>query len=94
METGTIWSDDKTIEYYWAKPADYVTIPTMRFYEAKATFDHYEKATFDHYDAWLTQTFGPSGSWILDNEKWMASQRKYYFREEKDRMLFLLRFGE
>jgi uncharacterized phage-like protein YoqJ len=86
VETGTIWSDDKTIEYYWAKPADYVTIPTMRFYEAKATFDH--------YDAWLTQTFGPSGSWILDNEKWMASQRKYYFREEKDRMLFLLRFTE
>ena len=86
METGTIKSDDKTIEYYWAKPADYVTIPTMPHYEAKATFDHYH--------AWLTQTFGPSGSWILDNEKWMASQRKYYFREEKDRMLFLLRFGE
>ena len=84
METGTIWSDDKTIEYYWAKPTDYVILPD--WYEAKATFDH--------YDAWLTQTFGPSGSWILDNEKWMASQRKYYFREEKDRMLFLLRFSE
>ena len=82
METGTIWSDDKTIEYYWAKPA---TIPTMPYYEAKATFDHYH--------AWLTQTFGPGG-WWYDDAKWIASDRKYYFREEKDRMLFLLRFSE
>lgn len=82
METGSSWYDDRTIEYFWAKPTDYVILPD--WYEAKATFDH--------YDAWLTQTFGPGGWW--HDAKWIASDRTYYFREEKDRMLFLLRFSE
>ena len=85
MEIGSTWYDDKTMEYFWVKPADYVYLIEPPHYEAKATFDH--------YNAWLTQTFGPGG-WWYDDAKWLASDRKYYFRKEQDRMLFLLRFGE
>ena len=86
METGSSWYDDRTIEYFWVKPADYVTITELPGYEAKTTFDH--------YDAWLTQTFGPGGWWHDDDAKWIASDRTYYFKKEQDRMLFLLRFSE
>jgi hypothetical protein len=84
VEVGTTWYDDKTMEYHWVKPPGHTSEPT-RYVE--------QKAIFDRYDVWLTQTFGPGG-WWYDDANWVAANRKYYFKDEKDRMLFLLRFSE
>jgi hypothetical protein len=45
--------------------------------------------------AWMIKTFGPSawdGVW-LPNQRWYANNAKFWFRDEKDRTMFILRWG-
>lgn len=45
-------------------------------------------------EAWTTETFGPRGTWTLKgDERWLASDGKYYFAHEQDRTLFLMKWS-
>lgn len=41
---------------------------------------------------WMVATFGPS-DWLLTNSPYVGSDRKYWFRDERDRTLFLLKWS-
>jgi hypothetical protein len=48
--------------------------------------------------AWMVETFGPSGTpenpgcWS-PNQRWYANNAKFWFRNEKDRTMFILRWS-
>jgi hypothetical protein len=42
-------------------------------------------------DDWMVETFGES-DWAKTS-RWVGGNRKYWFRDEADRMLFLLRWS-
>ena len=41
---------------------------------------------------WMVATFGPS-DWLLKNAPYVGSDRKYWFRNEADRTMFLLKWS-
>lgn len=46
-------------------------------------------------EAWCTETFGATGVngvWEPD-ERWYANNRKFWFRDESDAIMFMLRWG-
>jgi len=50
---------------------------------------------WDEMMAWMVDTFGPSavdGVWTPD-QRWYANNAKFWFREEKDLTMFILRWS-
>lgn len=51
-----------------------------------------------HWDSmisWMVETFGPTahdGVWT-PNQRWYANNAKFWFRDEKDLLVFLLRWS-
>ena len=41
---------------------------------------------------WMVATFGHS-DWSVEHGRWVGSDRKYWFRDERDRTLFLLKWS-
>ena len=80
IETGESWVDESTIEYYWVK-----AIPFALFHKNSGFgLSNNEK---NEVLAWCIDAFGePSDQWkVIDNT--------YYFKDEGDRTLFLLKWN-
>jgi hypothetical protein len=90
-ETGISREVDGDVEFYWVKPSQ----PDPGMYLFSTTFSKAKKRN-EEIDAWCYATFGPRGTWGVDlvnpNARWHASDQKYYFRNEADRTLFVLRW--
>lgn len=85
METGESHHSDGTIEYYWVKPQ-----MDMTFLFGGGAFPTGASNMRD----WVCETYGPEqtpGHKI--QRKWIQFDRMYCFREESDRMLFVLKWG-
>ena len=41
---------------------------------------------------WMVATFGPS-DWLLKNAPYVGLDRKYWFRDERDRIFFILKWS-
>lgn len=66
-----------TTTYYWVSPVPAVRPDNCLLY--------------DEIWDWCHKTFGPPGTWT--SRTWMASDKKYYFVKESDRLLFILRWS-
>ena len=66
-----------TTTYHWVSPAPGVRPDNCLLY--------------DEIWAWCIETFGQPGTW--SSKTWMASNGKYYFVKESDRLLFILRWS-
>jgi hypothetical protein len=53
---------------------------------------YFNVAEWHQMDYWVRSTFGES-NWSTPNGRWVGSDRKYWFRKEADRTLFLLRWS-
>lgn len=42
---------------------------------------------------WVEQTFGPKLSSEWATKRWQASNRKYYFKNESDRTMFVMKWS-
>lgn len=90
-EIGTSYASDNVNkeECYWISPSR----------DPQSVFTIFgEPATKRNAEilAWCANTYGPRGIWGIDmnnsDSRWFASDRKYYFRHESDRTLFILRW--
>jgi hypothetical protein len=43
-------------------------------------------------NVWIIDTMG-SGDWSIEHGRWVGSDRKYWFRDERDRTMFILRWS-
>jgi len=53
---------------------------------------NYESKDWHEMSLWMLDTFGDS-NWLKENALWVGSDRKYWFRREQDRTLFLLKWS-
>ncbi|CAB4221528.1 hypothetical protein UFOVP1636_350 [uncultured Caudovirales phage] len=53
---------------------------------------NYDESEWQEMANWLVNTFGNS-NWLQENALWVGSDRKYWFRNEQDRTLFLLKWS-
>ena len=53
---------------------------------------NYSESEWQAMSVWMTDTFGDS-NWLKANALWVGSDRKYWFRDERDRTLFLLKWS-
>ena len=53
---------------------------------------HYDQAEWNSMDHWVREIFG-NGDWLTEHGRWVGSDRKYWFRDEQDRTLFLLKWS-
>ena len=53
---------------------------------------NYSRKEWDKMGDWVVITFG-NGDWMTEHGLWVGSDRKYWFRDERDRTLFLLRWS-
>lgn len=89
-EIGTSHEVDGDIEFFWVKPSQ--PNPTMFLWST--TVSKAEKRNAEIM-TWCFNTYGPRGIWGVDlnpGARWHASDQKYYFRNEADRTLFVLRW--
>jgi hypothetical protein len=56
--------------------------------------DNYDRFEYAGMDDWLTDVMGPA-SWGGTNieRRWTGSNRKYWFKKESDRTMFVLRWA-
>jgi len=52
---------------------------------------NYSRKAWDDMGVWMITTFG-NGDWMMDG-LWVGSDRKYWFRNEADRTMFILRWS-
>ena len=52
---------------------------------------YYNIAEWDRMDKWVREIFG-NGDWMTEHGLWVGSDRKYWFRNEADRTMFLLKW--
>jgi hypothetical protein len=52
---------------------------------------NYSEPKWLEMNVWMLKTFG-DGNWLNKNARWVGSNQKYWFRDERDRTLFLLRW--
>ena len=52
---------------------------------------NYSRKEWDEMGYWMIKTFG-NGDWMMDG-LWVGSDRKYWFRNEADRTMFLLKWS-
>jgi hypothetical protein len=53
---------------------------------------NYDEQDWYDIDKWLLDTMGDS-NWFKEDARWVGSDRKYWFRDERDRTLFILRWS-
>jgi hypothetical protein len=53
---------------------------------------NYDSKEWDKMGDWVVKTFG-NGDWMNEHGLWVGSDRKYWFRDERDRTLFLLKWS-
>ena len=80
LETGETYLPEKEVEYYWAQPS-VVSIFTMKV-------EGMELSELKPIIEWCTETFGPVG----ESSGWLLSDGKFYFANEADRTLFVIRW--
>ena len=84
QESGTY--ETGSVIWYWVRP------------EEPAVLDladpRHSPAYWDEVEAWCTATYGPRNPWAeeISPHRWSASARKYYFRDEADRTMFIMRW--
>ena len=54
---------------------------------------YYSVTEMYNMDLWVRATFGDTTWADIDKGRWVGSDRKYWFREEGDRTLFLLKWA-
>jgi hypothetical protein len=52
---------------------------------------NYSRKEWDEMSVWMIKTFG-NGDWMTEHGLWVGSDRKYWFRNEADRTMFLLKW--
>lgn len=70
--------------WYWVKP-DY---NPGEIFELDKT-----RQRVAEIEAWIEDACGPRGSWHDPDCRWWASDRKYIFKNEEDRTMFVLRWS-
>lgn len=70
--------------WYWVQPG---SSPNQVF--------EFEKSRQYYHDieTWIEDQCGPQGSWHDPDCRWWASNRKYIFKNEEDRTMFVLRWS-
>ena len=53
---------------------------------------NYSKKEWFEIGEWVVDTMGES-DWLKENARWIGSDRKYWFRDEQDRTMFILRWS-
>ena len=53
---------------------------------------NYNESEWQAMGGWMTDTFG-NCNWHTETALWVGSDRKYWFRDEADRTLFLLKWS-
>ena len=91
LETGETYLPEKEVEYYWAQPS-VVSIFTMKvegmeLSELKPIIE-WCTSELKPIIEWCTETFGPVG----ESSGWLLSDGKFYFANEADRTLFVIRW--
>ena len=85
MELGTY--ETGGVIWYWVRP------------EEPAVLDladpRHSAAYWDEVEAWCTATYGPRNPWAEEGSphRWSASDRRYHFRDEADRTMFIMRWS-
>ena len=85
MELGTY--ETGGVIWYWVRP------------EQAAALDFTDPRNSDDYwtevGEWCNATFGPRNTWAEEDSphRWSASDKKYYFRDEADRTMFIMRWS-
>jgi hypothetical protein len=76
------------VEYYWIRPI-------FTYGEIYSSFEVWKNRQQRNEDIgkWVVETYGEVTDWSVPNRRWGASNEKYYFRDEVDRTLFILRWG-
>jgi len=54
---------------------------------------YYNVTEMYNMDLWVRATFGDTTWEDIDKGRWVGSDRKYWFRKESDRTLFLLKWA-
>lgn len=53
---------------------------------------NYSESEWWNMDQWIVDTMGES-DWSVEHARWVGSDRKYWFRDERDRTLFMLKWS-
>ena len=53
---------------------------------------NYSTKEWNEIGEWLLDTLGYSG-WPVEHARWVGSNQKYWFRDEQDRTMFILRWS-
>ena len=53
---------------------------------------NYSAPEWFEMNVWMLEIFG-NCNWHTENARWVGSDRKYWFRDERDRTLFLLKWS-
>jgi hypothetical protein len=53
---------------------------------------NYSGSEWRAMDVWLLDTMGYS-DWSVEHARWVGSDQKYWFRDERDRTMFLLKWS-
>lgn len=86
METGEYHNTEEGADYHWVSPPN-----PYAWWLASGTSEK-SRAHFKAIMDWCNDTYGPSQDWAFRNRRWYANDRKYYFRNESDRTMFILRW--
>ena len=84
IETG--YADNQPKWPYWVRPCNY------------------SESEWWNMDQWIVDTMGESDwsveharwvgdDWSVEHARWVGSDQKYWFRDERDRTLFLLKWS-
>jgi hypothetical protein len=53
---------------------------------------NYDEQEWYDIDKWLLNTMGQN-NWLTENARWVGSNQKYWFRDECDRTMFILKWS-
>jgi len=53
---------------------------------------NYSESDWQAMSVWMITTFG-NGDWMTEHGLWVGSNRKYWFRDEADRTMFILKWS-
>jgi hypothetical protein len=53
---------------------------------------NYSYTEWDDMRDWMIDTMGHS-DWVVKHARWVGSDQKYWFRDERDRTMFILRWS-
>lgn len=78
IETGRIHRKDGSVEFYWVRPPLNLGLVVGHKFDLEMI-------------NWCVETFGPQMSASDSSGSWFYKGYRYYFREENDMSMFLLR---